>query len=100
MSIGRRSARPILRMSRRYSLAGATIGGAMAALILGAPPQLGAQELMGKVQESWRRLESYSCHFVAEGMVGGKLRKFDGNCIVSNAAPAVSQSFSTGFTVR
>jgi outer membrane lipoprotein-sorting protein len=71
----REGARP--RWSRRYSLAGVTVAGTALALILGSPPRLGAQDLVGKVQESWSRLQSYSCHFVAVGVVDGKPRRFE-----------------------
>jgi outer membrane lipoprotein-sorting protein len=64
------------RWSRRYSLAGVTIAGTVIALIVGAPPRLGAQDLVGRVQESWSRLQSYSCRFIAEGIVAGKPRRF------------------------
>ena len=65
------------RWSRRYSLAGLTLAGAVAALVFGAPPRIGAQDLVGKVQESWRQLHSYSCRFVTEGMVVGHPRRFE-----------------------
>ncbi len=65
------------RWSRRYSLAGVMIAGTVMALVLGAPPRIGAQDLVGKVQASWARLQSYSCRFVAEGMVGGQPRRFE-----------------------
>jgi outer membrane lipoprotein-sorting protein len=65
------------RWSRRYSLAGATVAGTVMALILGAPPRIGAQDLVGRVQESWSRLQSYSCRFVAEGVVSGSPRRFE-----------------------
>lgn len=64
------------RWSRRYSLAGLTLAGAVVALIFGAPPRIGAQDLVGKVQESWRQLQSYSCVFVTEGVVAGHPRRF------------------------
>jgi outer membrane lipoprotein-sorting protein len=64
------------RWSRRYSLAGVTVAGTVVALIVGAPPRLGAQDLVGRVQESWSRLQSYSCRFIAEGIVAGKPRHF------------------------
>jgi outer membrane lipoprotein-sorting protein len=65
------------RWSRRYSLAGVTVAGTAMALILGSPPRLGAQDLVGKVQESWSRLQSYSCRFEAEGVIAGRPRKFE-----------------------
>lgn len=66
-----------LRWSRRYSLAGVTVAGTVLALILGAPPRIRAQDLVGKVQESWSRLQSYSCRFQAEGIVAGWPRRFE-----------------------
>jgi outer membrane lipoprotein-sorting protein len=65
------------RWSRRYSLAGVTVAGTALALVLGSPPRLGAEDLIGKVQESWRRLQSYSCRFVAEAIVAGQPRQFE-----------------------
>jgi outer membrane lipoprotein-sorting protein len=65
------------RWSRRYSLAGVTIAATVVALIVGAPPKIGAQDLVGKVQESWKRLQSYSCQFVTEGVVAGSPRRFE-----------------------
>jgi outer membrane lipoprotein-sorting protein len=74
--LGLRSA-PRPRWSRRYSLAGVMVAGTVMALILGSPPRLGAQDLVGKVQESWGRLQSYSCRFEAEGVVAGNPRRFE-----------------------
>jgi outer membrane lipoprotein-sorting protein len=71
----RQPSRP--RWSRRYSLAGATVAATLIALILGAPPRIGAQDLVGRVQRSWEQLQSYSCQFVTEGIVGGKPRRFE-----------------------
>jgi outer membrane lipoprotein-sorting protein len=65
------------RWSRRYALAAVTVAGTVVALIIGAPPRLGAQDLVGKVQQSWQQLQSYSCRFVTEGIVGGKPRRFE-----------------------
>jgi outer membrane lipoprotein-sorting protein len=65
------------RWSRRYTLAGATVAATLIALILGAPPRIGAQDLVGKVQMSWQQLQSYSCQFITEGIVGGKPRRFE-----------------------
>jgi len=67
---------PRPRWSRRYSLAGLTLAGAVVALIFASPPKIGAQDLVGKVQESWRQLQSYSCVFVTEGVVAGHPRRF------------------------
>jgi outer membrane lipoprotein-sorting protein len=72
-----RAPKPRPRWSRRYSLAGATLAGSLLALILGAPPRIGAQDLVGKVQASWQQLQSYSCRFVAEGIVRGRPRRFE-----------------------
>jgi outer membrane lipoprotein-sorting protein len=65
------------RLGRRFSLIAAGMAAATLAVMLGAPPRLGAQDLVGKVQESWRRLQSYSCRFVTVGLIHGQPRRFE-----------------------
>jgi outer membrane lipoprotein-sorting protein len=65
------------RWGRRCSLIAVTMAAAALVLMLGAPPRLGAQDLVVKVQASWQRLQSYSCRFVTEGVVRGRPRRFE-----------------------
>jgi outer membrane lipoprotein-sorting protein len=59
----------------RYTAA-ASLAVAVVALVLLTEPLIVAAELVGRVQESWARLQSYSCTFVTEGLYRGQARRF------------------------
>jgi outer membrane lipoprotein-sorting protein len=59
----------------RYAAAG-SLAAAVVALVLLSEPLIVAAELVGRVQESWARLQSYSCTFVTEGLYRGQPRRF------------------------
>src|SRR5262249_17906930 len=59
----------------RYTAA-ASLAVAILALVLLTEPLIVAAELVGRVQESWARLQSYSCTFVTEGLYRGQARRF------------------------
>jgi outer membrane lipoprotein-sorting protein len=59
----------------RYAAVG-SLATAIVALVLLSEPLIVASELVGRVQESWARLQSYSCTFVTEGLYRGRPRRF------------------------
>jgi outer membrane lipoprotein-sorting protein len=59
----------------RYAAVG-SLATAIVALVLLSEPLIVAAELVGRVQESWARLQSYSCTFVTEGLYRGQPRRF------------------------